>query len=318
MARAFRVLILIPVLIALAGCASFGARSGGPKGADVTVDEYIATLPADKVQPVWQAQEELLQAERQAARVAHASALARVRLDQAKAGAAMRQAAVDKARKDIELVRAEYEAQLDGVPVSREAPPNVEGAMRRLQEAEHGLRVAQWEQEQARAFAELRDRELAYAQAYGDAAKQNVELKKAEFELAKQVVVAENQPNAVPGVVNPRVTRAQAALREAEARYTQTHAAAIERLAAAQVQEKTMARFQGGPPSMAATLGLGRSGAAPLAPAQRQVELEPLPWPGQYATGAPPAGAQPAAPAAAAPPAARSGAGVPAKSKPQQ
>jgi SpoU rRNA methylase family enzyme len=311
MARLARLVTLVSALLALAGCASFGARSGGPKGADVSTDEYIATLPADKVQPVWQAQEDLLQAERQAARVAHASALARVRLDQAKASSAMRQAAVDKARKDIELVRAEYEAQLDGVPVSREAPPNVEGAMRRLREAEHGLRVAQWEEEQARAFAELRDRELAYARAYADAAQQTVELKKAEFELAKQVVVAENQPNAVPGVVNPRVARAQAALREAQARYAQAHAGAIERLAAAQVQEKTMARFQGGPPSLAATLGVGRSGAAPLAPAQRQVELEPLPWPGQYATGAPPA-----APAAAAP-AARSGAGAPAKAKPQ-
>ncbi len=304
MNRAVQTTSLAAALLLLAGC---GAIRGRPEtaAAPVSTEEFLATLPAEKKQDVLAAETDVREAERQASRAQQAVALAEQRLREARAEIDARKAEVERAQAQLGLIRRQYQAQLEGAPAGGQVPQEMQAATQRLNEAEHAVEVARWEQDRAQSLAQLRERELNYARAFREAADRQVDVQRAELELVKAQTVVQNSPGLVEGVVDPRVARAQAALREAQANYARAHADATQRLAEVQLGRQTMARFQSGPPPMLPASAPGQSGTAQLAPKQRQVELTPLPWPtawqaeaqppapGQTGTGTAPSGAAP-------------------------
>lgn len=279
MNRAVQSATLAAALLALTGC---GAMRSQPEMAaqGVSTEEFLATLPAERKQEIAAAETEVRRTEREAERAEMAIALAEERLKAARADVDARKAEVEKAQARVELVRKEHRAQLQGAPVKDQVPTDVQAAARRLADAEHAVDVARWHQEWAQSLVRLREREERYAKAFEEAARQQVGVKKAEVGLARAQVVERNRPGLVEEVVDPRVARAQASLRDAQASYAQAHAGATERLADVQLQRRVMARFDQGPPAKLETAAApGQSGTARLAPTPQPVQLAPLPWP---------------------------------------
>ncbi len=268
-------------LLLLAGCAS--TRSGGEALAlpSVTVDEFLSMQPVDRKQPIAAADRDLRLAERRAERAELLVPLAdsQVRIARAEAGA--RKAAVKRADAQLALVRRQHQAVFAGAPAdSGTVPDDVQRALQRFEQAEQDVDVARWWQEQADALVRVREQELAYAQTFRDAARRDVELQRAETDLAKMRLVTQATVQILPGVADPRLSVAQSSVREAQANYAKAHAEAMTRLADAQMRRAGMASFEAGPPPMASLSGSpGQSGAAGLVSRPVAIEAEPLPWP---------------------------------------
>lgn len=294
MNRAVQTTSLAAALLLLAGCGA--ARSGQHAAApQVSVDEFLATLPAEQKQDIAAAETELRQAERQASRAEQAVPLAEQRLREAEAEIDARKAEIERAQAQLELIRKQYQVQFEGAPAGGQVPQETRTAVERLNEAEHAVEIARWELDRAQSLAQLRKRELDYARAFRKAANQQVDVQRAELQVVKTQTVAQNTPGLVEGVVDPRVAQAQAALRDAQASYARAHAEATQRLAEVQLGRQTMARFQSGPPPMLPADVPGQSGTAQLAPTPRPVQLPPLPWPAAWQPEAqPPVVEQPA------------------------
>lgn len=265
----------------LAGCATGGAGRSADRE---STDQLLATLSSEQRAPITQAENAVREAEREASRADEAVQLAEQRVQAAEADVDAQAAAIEKARAQAELVRKQTEAQLEGAPVSGQVPAEAQAARRRLEEAEHAIEVAQWQRERAEALARLRESEQAYAEAFRDAAQEQVAAREAEADLVRERVASRARPAAVPGVVDPRVADAQAGMREAQANFARARAEATQRLADVQLQRRSMARFEGGPPARlsGSQPGQGQSGAQGLVSQPREVEAEPLPWPSAW------------------------------------
>jgi hypothetical protein len=269
-------------LVLLAGCATGG---GGAPTAQISTEELLATLPAEQRAPITQAENQVREAERQAQRAEEAVKLAEQRVAEAKANRDARSAEIEQAQARAELVRNQTRAQLEGAPVSGQVPTEAQAARQRVDEAEYAVEVAQWERERADALVGLREAELTYAQAFRDTARKQVDVKTKEADIVRAQVASQASPGAVPGVVDPRVAEAQAALREVQAEFAKTRADATQKLADVQLRRQAMARFESGPPtrlSGAAQTGQGQSGSPALASQPREVEAQPLPWPSAW------------------------------------
>ncbi|HEX7127951.1 MAG TPA: hypothetical protein VF406_19515 [Thermodesulfobacteriota bacterium] len=288
-----RSLALVLSVAVLTGCASArGASLGGdaPALPAVTVNEFIAMQPAERQQEIAAAQRELRMAERRAERAAALVPVAETQLRIARADVQNRKAAVQRSDANVALVRRQHEAVFLGVPADTEkVPEDVEQALRRLDEAEHAVDVARWEQEAAEALERVREEELAYAQAFRNAAQRDVELQQAETDLARIRLVTRATADILPGVADPRLSLAQSRVQEARAGYAEAHAEAMGRLAASQMRRAGMANYQYGPPAMVSLSGSpGGSEAPGLVPSTAAIEPEPLPWPNAWEE--PPAG----------------------------
>ncbi len=273
-------------LLVLTGCASARGASlvgDAPALPAVTVNEFLAMQPAERKQEIAVAEREARLAERRADRAAILVPLAETQLRIARADVEARKAAVARGDAHVALVRRQHEAVFAGVPAdSQTVPPNVEQALQRLDEAEHAVDVARWEEEAAGALVRVRTDELAYAQAFQEAAQRDAEMQRAEADLARMRVVTRMTADILPGVTDPRFSMAQSRVREAQASYARAHADAMTRLAGAQVRRAGMASYRSGPPAMVSLSGSGapgQSASAGLVPRSVPMEPEPLPWP---------------------------------------
>ncbi len=281
-----RLVVVAAVAVALlSGCASI--RGGSDTARQASTEEILATLPPEQRAPITQAENRVREAEREATRAEEAVSLAEQRVSTAGAQVDAEKAGVEKAQAQVELVRTQTRAQLEGAPVSGQVPAEAEAARRRLEDAQYGVEVARWQRQRAESLVKLRRAEQAYAGAFQRAEQEQVDVRKAEVDLARAEVASRAAPSAVQGVVDPRVAEAQAKLREAQASFARARADATQRLADVQLQRRTMARFESGPPPrLAATQQGGQSGAQPgLVPQPREVEAEPLPWPSAWQAG---------------------------------
>lgn len=268
----------------LTGCATTRSASlagDAPALPAVTVNEFIAMQPADRQQEIASAQRDLRLAERRAGRAAALVPLAETQLRIARADVDARSAAVERADARVALVQRQHEAVFLGAPADGQTvPENVQQAIQRLDEAEYAVDVARWEREAADALARVREEELAYAQAFRNAAQRDVEMQRAQVDLARMRLVTRAAADLLPGIADPRLSLAQSRVREAQAGYAQAHAEAMTRLAAAQIRRAGMANYRSGPPAMVSLSGSpGQSGASGLAPSAAAIEPEPLPWP---------------------------------------
>ncbi|HEY8369310.1 MAG TPA: hypothetical protein VIM86_08325, partial [Thermodesulfobacteriota bacterium] len=254
--RSFALVLSVAVLT---GCASTrGASLDGdaPALPAVTVNEFIAMQPAERQQEIAAAQRNLRLAERRADRAAALVPIAETQLRIARADVANRKAAVQRADANVALVRRQHEAVFLGMPAdTQKIPQDVEQALRRLDEAEYAVDVARWEQEAAEALERVREEELAYAQAFRNAAQREVELQRAETDLARMRLVTRTTANILPGVPDPRLSLAESRVRDAQAVFAQAHAEAMTRLAASQIRRAAMANYQYGPPAMVSLSG---------------------------------------------------------------
>jgi hypothetical protein len=274
---------LAAALLALAGCAAF---SGGDRtGAQVSADEVTATLPPEQRAQITEAENALREAEQQAVRAEEAVKLAEGRTRMSRADVDARKAAVERAQAQADLVKKQHQAQLSGTPGSGQAPADVQAAQNQVADAQHAVEVARWEHDRAQAMAQLRRDEQAYAESFLKTARELVEARRAEVDLAKAQVASQATPDAVPGVANPNVARAQAKMREEQAGLARARAEATERLSRVQLGQRGMAKWQSGPPQRTSAGAPGRSGAAQLTAEPRRVEPEPLPWPAPWEQG---------------------------------
>jgi len=275
---------LAAALLALAGCAAFSG-DGDRAGAQVSAEELVATLPPEQRAQITEAENALREADQQVVRAEEAVKLAEGRTRMSRADLDARKAAVERAQAQVDLVKKQHQAQLSGTPVSGQAPADVQGAQKQVADAEHAVEVARWEHERAQAISQLRRDEQAYAEAFLKTARELVDVRKAEAEMAKTQVASQATPDALPGVANPNIARAQAKLREEQAGLARARAEATERLARVQLGQRGMAKWQSGPPAQASAGAPGRSGAAQLTAEPRRVEPEPLPWPAPWEQG---------------------------------
>lgn len=270
-------------LVLLTGCAT---RGGTTAAEQPSAEDITATLPAEQRAPILEAEDQLREAQRQADRAEEAVKLAQQRVQTARADLDAKGSAISQAEARVDLVREQTRAQLQGAPVSGQAPSEVQEARKQLDEAEHAVEVARWERDRAQALVSLREAELAYAEAFRDAAREQVDVRARQVDVARAQAASAAAPGAVPGVVDPRVAEAEAQLRQAQAEFANAHAEATQRLSDVQLRRQTMARFESGPPRpLSGAAQAGQSGAETLASQPTRVEAQPLPWPSAWQPG---------------------------------
>lgn len=272
-------------LVALSGCGALRS-GGGASTPQVSTDQLVATLPPEQRAAITQAEEHLRAAERDAERAQQTAQVGQERVRAAQAEADARKAAIEKAQAQVDLVEKQYQAQLSGTPTGGQAPSGASDAQRRLDDARYQVEVARWQHDQAQSLAQLRQAEQQYANAFRQTAQDLVKVRQAEVDLAKAQVASQARPEAVPGVVDPTVARAQAQVREAQADLARSRAAATEQLARVQLAQRAMARFDAGPPRPLQAAAPGRSGSAEVVAPPQALQPPALPWPQPWNPGA--------------------------------